>query len=301
MAKRGLFMERHCGGFFMIRVKIELIPAGVQELAVQCGEITLGCKFPLTGGNQNLFVMSGMNYAEIKKYPIRDALCALQTGKPEMIDIVGAAVAALQGDDVTRRSGGEIYPGMLAVEPEIFDEVMTRLVDKFSGEIESIYLYGTRIWKNTTHQAFIDRYKLHFQAMGVHDGNFLLEEFPSYIPYLLLVNLNPDLYQKSRDPESASSCGAILEREISYGFSFRDVSLFQAMRCYNGLEFYFRRPNGGIVSMQSVNEITPLDLSTVVIRDVIDDRFEGQAVISRKLIYNQELGLQSYPGIYLSR
>jgi hypothetical protein len=81
----------------MIRIKIELVPAGVEELAQVGQEITIGCKFPLDHPErQPLFVMSGMDYSEFT-YNIQAALYDPPgDGKPRYVPLVEAALQALR-------------------------------------------------------------------------------------------------------------------------------------------------------------------------------------------------------------
>src|SRR3990167_7560395 len=127
----------------MIRLKIQLLPAGVEEFAAEYDQVIIGCKFPLQPKKQNLFILSGMDVAEIKGYNLEDTLYHPPDGKPRIHDLIFDCLLAMRKKKRTRQ-GGEIYPGSKSLRHDAFDDLMAGLVRKLPDEIQEIRLYGQR-------------------------------------------------------------------------------------------------------------------------------------------------------------
>jgi hypothetical protein len=162
----------------MIRVTITLIPSGVDDFAEEIGHMDIGCAWPLDPANQNFYIFQEMNYAELLGYD-----GTIQSDDHSgWWNLVLDALTQLKTNGI-RREGGELFPGMLAIDPVRFDEIMKLLIKNFGQSIKSIYLVGERAKEpeKFTKIGFMKTVTKLLEGGGHITGNFLFDNYPEYL------------------------------------------------------------------------------------------------------------------------
>lgn len=229
---------------YMIRISITLLPAGIDDFSKEISHLDIACAFPLDPANQNFYIFQGMSYAELRGYD--------GTAQPDddsgWWSLVYDALTELKVNGI-HRQGGEIFPGMLAIEPVAFDEIMELLIENFGASIKTIRLFGPRAEtpEMFTNMGFIKNIVKLSSDGGHLTGGFLFENNPEYQGYYLGVKLDPKLYQTGKikhDSVTFPSQGVYLEKGINL-MSLRVLPREDKIFCNNGILFCFLRPGPG--------------------------------------------------------
>lgn len=276
----------------MLRVRIELVPDGINELTQELERVTIGCKFPLDAEKQDLYIFGepGRRYAEITAN-IDELLYNPPGGRVRALELVYSAIGALLTQN-TVRNGGETFPGMMAIPPAEFDQVIAAMVE-LCPDIQSIRLFGRRV----EDIPLANSYDTALAVFAVENrnnlnGDDLLKNYPGYIPYHLAIKLDPLAYR--------GKLGELWEWRLTSEYSLRDHPHIPDMRCFNGLLFYFLRPDGGVVCPLGIDgKVTKRQAGLVTYgSDTVYDLSALKDDIKRgHLIYNKKQGLQPYPGV----
>lgn len=218
----------------MIRVDVNLIPTGIEELTETVQSIDIGCLFPLTPENQKMAVYSLDTYSQIE----------VNSEDASWIDLIGLACEALKKRPY--KMNGEIYPGMQAIDLEEFNQVIKTMIEENSS-IEKIVIFGKRINQNINLENFnkkIDVYKNRKKERNPI-GHYYMKEHPGYVPYQLAIALDPELY-----PDKAE----VFERMIASIYCYRQHPKSKYLRCFNGIQILFIRPNGRLFTYEPTDK-----------------------------------------------
>lgn len=269
----------------MIRITIELVPTGINELTRPAERIVMGCKFPLNSKSQELMVFSegAKGYAELSGIDLDYYLYDPPDGEPKYLELANLAIGALLTQRTTRE-GGEFYPGMFAVEPAEFDLKIANMAEQFKGDIQTIHLFGKRVKEVVDYSSFVNKLAiraaennkqlpalpatgaviespevanaltlLKYQALdrsiALVDGDYLRQIYPNYIPYHLAIKLDPRLYKQKAQPiagQHFDSRGAALEVLLIAHHCTMENPNVPDTTCFNGLFIYYQRPDGSI-------------------------------------------------------
>lgn len=220
----------------MIRVRIELIPVGIDELAVEVEQLTINCKFPLiddTNQQLQVFTNRGMGFAEIDGYNLRDTVYRI--GGPDMsqnyLDLVHRAIDEITLQKTTR-TGEEIYPGFLRYPKEQEKEYL-RAIGQTSNRIKTITLFGEPVKPDNFTKALALNKDIRW------DGHELMKLYEGYKYGLVALRLDSELYQDMQQAE-------LIEGVLWANSCRRLHPHVRKMKCYNGLIFFFIRPDGSI-------------------------------------------------------
>lgn len=220
----------------MIRVRIELIPVGIEELAVEVEQMTINCKYPLIDDtNQPLQVYTnrGMGYAEIAGYNLKDTIYRI--GGPDMsrdyLDLVYRAIGEITTQKTTR-TGEEIYPGFMRYPKEQEREYL-RAIGQTINRIKTITIFGEPVKPDNFTKALALNKDIRW------DGHELMKLYEGYKYGLVALRLDQELYQ---DVDQAE----LIENILWVNSSRRVDPHVNKMKCYNGLIFFFIRPDGSI-------------------------------------------------------
>lgn len=96
----------------MIRVKIELVPDGINALAEEAERIVIACKFPIDDPEHQPLYFFGErygHYAETECFDLQNTIYNPPDGKPKYLELVKAAIDALLEQNTFRKGGG-IFP-----------------------------------------------------------------------------------------------------------------------------------------------------------------------------------------------
>jgi hypothetical protein len=265
----------------MIRVTITLIPAGVDDFAKEVSHLDISCVFPLDPANQNFYIFQGMKYAELIGYD--------GTKQPDddtgWWNLVYDALTQLKMNGIERQ-GGEILPGMLAIKPVVFDQMMELLITNYGKWIKSIRLFGKRAENPElcSTMEFMKKTTKLARSNGKLTGGFLFDNWPEYQAYQLAVKLDPKLYQSGKMIDGVkvfANQGVVLEQAINL-LSFRELPREENLLCNNGLYFFFVKPYP--------------DKKIICYEDGKDYRQLKDQINSGNLIYDWREGLHKYPG-----
>ncbi len=247
----------------MIRIKMQLVPAGVGELAQDFADIIIGCKFPIDNpAKQDLFVISQGFYTELKAYDLQSTLYAPSDGKPKAINLCVDAIRALQttGRRIIKNA---VYPGALSIEPKEFYKVIADIAERFP-QVQEVILFGRRAHEQIGTSKFFEAHNAHRAEVGGYiNGGFYLSDYPAYIPYHVAIKLSDE----SQD----------IERQIIDDYTLREYPHAPEMQCYNNIDFNFIRQDGRIAAMIPSREISntppavkvyPVQISTPILTQI---------------------------------
>lgn len=225
----------------MIRVKFELLPAGVDDFAQSFASVVIGCKFPIDNSSrQNLFVISEGFYTELKAYDLQSTLYSPPDGKPKLINICMDAIKALQTTG-KRIAPAAIYPGAMSPDPKEFYKIIGDIAAKYP-QVKRVTLFGRRAHEQISISKF---YNEHNSAAadfsGKINGGFYFKNYPSYISW---------------DVAIKQDGGEEVERAIVKNHSLRKHPHAPEMRCYNNIRFCFVRGDGRVSVIETSSDIT---------------------------------------------
>lgn len=283
----------------MIRVRIELVPAGVNELTITGETIVIACKYPLDNPeSQDMMVFSekAKGYAEIEGYNLQDTIYAANSTEQDYIELVRLALNELEAQKTTREDG-VFFPGMSAYKPAEFDQAIEQMVSEFP-EIESIRLFGRRAGGAVTVNNFAtDLAVYNKKTPGIFDGGFLLANYPDYVPYFLAVRLDPGMYQKKIGKMNA---GSVLEITVQRHCGKNTHPHISDMTCFSGMMLFYQRPDGSISIPANDVRITTRKNAVVKMGEFEHDYSLAELKAEIKagsLIYSKRRGLFAYPGV----
>ncbi len=297
----------------MLRIIIEVVPDGIEALKMTADRITLACKFPIDDSeNQEMYVFGDnkKRYAELHGVNLENLLYAPPDGEPKYLELANIAITELLRQK-TFRQGGEDFPCIVSLEPAEFDLKMAGILADHKQDIQFIRLFGRRVREEINFPNFITGLTKFSQGKYgsdiAIDGSYLLKEWPGYIPYELAIRLDPQLYKPfekalALQHFTCRSQGEVLELQMVYKYCFRSFPNIPDMSCFNGLLFYFIRPDGSIFTPAVQARITKREGAHIAIsgeygeeNDYTLESLKGEIKAGR-LLYNKRLGLQKYPG-----
>lgn len=293
----------------MIRIIIELVPDGIEALKMTGDKVVIASRFPLNDDSQDLYLFSDnqKRYAEITGYNINKNLYHPPDGNPKYLELAYQAIGELLTQN-TYRIGGEFFPGLVAIQPWEFDEKIEGLLAENKAHIQSIRLFGRRAGETVNTQNFSTALAVYSREKAgddrlVLDGEFLLNEWPDYIPYYLAIKLDPRLYKPAAVPEidgkKYSSWGELYELRITADTCVRIFPNIPDTYCHNGLLVYFLRPDGSIANPTVDANITKRGGATIKFGSKTQNHTLAELKAEIKagnLIYSKREGLQKYPG-----
>lgn len=278
----------------MLRVIIDLVPAGVGELAMPVDEFYIACKLPLNPASQSMHVFHRGRYALIEGYNGNEAAGGYA-------ELVLQALRVLKYRSVTLK-GNELFPGTLALAPDEFDAQMAGLVEQAGQYIHSIRLFGRRAREDVTPATFRARLDALLKDTAGQQtvGDLIFGEYPGYIVYDLAVRLFRKHYQSEPvtvGPLTYPSRGELLEDALTAAFCLRPFPWAPQMRCANGLRLLFVRPSDEIAT--HLTRDMWLSGSTVLTSEASDPKLWRDLhadIRAGRIIYDARGGLRKYPG-----
>lgn len=251
---------------------MQLVPTGIDDLAEDFANIVIGCKFPLNDLKQDLFVFSNGFYTELHGYNLRDVLYQPKDGRAKPVDLCLDAIQALRKSG-KRIERGLIYPGLAAVSEIEFHKIVKDVTTKFP-EIERVTFFGRRANEKIGWKKFIDQYNQDRRELKIPaNGAALMNNYPTHVPYEVAIQINSDAYKSTGQ---GKSYGKTIEELLTGVYSLRENPQIPQTQCFNGIFYYFIRPNRQIATMETSRDITT-ELPDVKIMS----QAEGQKVQKR--------------------
>lgn len=290
----------------MLRLRLELIPDGIQEMATTSETIVIACRYPLDHPESQMIDIyrNGETRAEMV-YDLLNTCYRPPPGKqPDWLGVARAALNKIIDYPTERAQGMEVDNGLLALEPGEFDTLLAEMVQKYP-EIQRVILFGRRARELPTLERFTREFgDVTRQNGGYIVGEYILRNHPAYIKYDLCLWLDPACYQRTQTYKAAGydSEGEYFEHVLHRHYGFRKHPHVPRMLAGNGLTMYFVRPDGNIANFVLMNlkpqVLTPTssiqDKDRIKVTDLEAFRAEIEA---GRLLYDQAHGLQPYPGI----